>query len=62
MRATVQVNGRRVRLLAGARLTAPVNLRGLPAGRYTVKIVATTASGRVIQGTRRYRTCARKRT
>ena len=62
VRATVQVNGRRVRLLAGARLTAPVNLRGLPAGRYTVKIVATTASGRVIQGTRRYRTCARKRT
>ena len=48
-------------MLAGARLTAPVNLRGLPAGRYAVKIVATTASGRVIQGTRRYRTCARKR-
>jgi hypothetical protein len=62
VRATVHVNGRRVRLLAGARLTAPVNLRGLPTGRYTVKIVATTASGRVIQGTRRYRTCARKRT
>ena len=62
VRATVQVDGRRVRLLVGARLSAPVNLRGLPTGRYTVKIVATTASGRVIQGTRRYRTCARKRT
>jgi len=60
VRATVQVNGRQVRVLSGARLTAPVNLRGLPKGRYTVKIVATTASGRVIQGTRRYRTCARK--
>jgi hypothetical protein len=61
VRATVQVNGRQVRVLAGTRLTAPVNLRGLPTGRYAVKIVATTASGRVIQGTRRYRTCARKR-
>ena len=48
-------------MLAGTRLTAPVNLRGLPTGRYAVKIVATTASGRVIQGTRHYRTCARKR-
>jgi hypothetical protein len=62
VRATVQVNGRQVRVLAGTRLTAPVNLQGLPTGRYTVKIVAKTASGRVIQGTRRYRTCARKRT
>jgi hypothetical protein len=62
VRAIVQVNGRQVRVLAGRRLTAPVNLRGLPTGRYTVKIVAKTASGRVIQGTRRYRTCARKRT
>jgi hypothetical protein len=61
VRATVHVNDLQVRVLAGARLTAPVNLRGLPRGRYTVKIVATTASGRVIRGTRKYRTCARKR-
>ena len=61
VRATVQVNGRQVRVLAGTRLSAPVNLRGLPTGRYAVEIVATTASGRVIQGTRHYRTCARKR-
>ena len=54
VRATVQVNGKQVRVLAGTRLTAPVNLRGLPTGRYAVKIVATTASGRVIQGTRHY--------
>ncbi len=62
VRATVHVNGKRKKVLAGARLTAPVDLRGLPKGRYTVKIAATTTSGRVIQGTRRYRTCAPKRT
>jgi hypothetical protein len=61
VRATVHVNGRRVKVVVGARLTAPVDLRRLPRGRYTVKIVATTASGRVIQGNRRYRTCAPKR-
>jgi len=46
-----------VRVVVGRRLTAPVDLRNLPRGRYTVKIAATTASGRVVQGTRRYRTC-----
>jgi hypothetical protein len=61
VRATVDVNRRRVKVLAGARLTAPVDLRGLPKGRYTVKIVATTASGRVIRGSRKYRTCVSKR-
>jgi len=55
--AIVNVNGRRVRVVKGRRLTAPVDLRNLPRGRYAVKIVATTATGRVLQGTRRYRTC-----
>ncbi len=61
VRATVAVNGKQVKVIVGVRLRAPVNLRGLPKGRYVVKIVATTASGRAIQGTRRYRTCAPKR-
>jgi hypothetical protein len=55
--AIVNLNGRRVRVVKGKRLTAPVDLRNLPRGRYAVKIVATTATGRVLQGTRRYRTC-----
>jgi len=59
--ATVFVNGRRVRVAEGAQLTAGVDLRGLPKGRYTVKIVAKTVLGRTIQGTRRYRTCAPRR-
>ena len=61
VRATVSMNGKRVRVVVGTRLTAPVDLRNLPKGRYTVKIVATTASSRVVQGTRKYRTCVPKR-
>jgi len=59
--AAVAVNGRRVAVRRGARLTAPVDLRGLPRGRFTVRISALTADGRAIVGTRRYRTCAPKK-
>jgi hypothetical protein len=59
--ANVFVNGRRVATRSGARITAPVNLRGLPRGRYSVRITARTVLGRTITGTRRYRTCAPKR-
>ena len=59
--ATVYVNGKRVTVRRGARLTAPINLRGLPKGRYTVRITAKTVLGRTITGTRKYRTCAKKR-
>jgi hypothetical protein len=59
--ASVFVNGKRVGVVRGARLTAPVNLQGLPAGRFTVKIVVITETGEVIQGTRRYITCFRGR-
>jgi len=59
--AEVFVNGRSVEVRRGERLTAPINLRGLPRGRYTVKIVAKTVLGKTIQGKRRYRTCAQRR-
>jgi hypothetical protein len=60
--ARVFVNNKRVGpVRVGARLTAPVNLRDLPRGRYTVKITAKTVLGRTISGTRKYRTCAKKR-
>src|SRR4051812_9396427 len=36
--ATVKVNGRRVRVARGKRLTAPVDLRGLAAGKVAVEI------------------------
>jgi hypothetical protein len=59
--ARVYVNGHRVQVLRGRRLTAPVNLRGLPRGRFTVKVVAVTTTGRVLTETRRYLTCTPKR-
>jgi hypothetical protein len=59
--AEVFLNGKRIQVRTGERLTAPINLRGLPKGRYTVKIVAKTVLGDTIQGKRRYRTCATKR-
>ena len=58
--AFVWVNGKRVATRRGSRITAPINLRGLPKGRYAVKIRVVTSTGQVINGTRRYRTCAKK--
>ena len=43
------------------RSTAPVDLRGLPKGQFTVKVTMTTASGKTLVQTRRYKTCAPKR-
>jgi hypothetical protein len=59
--ASVYLNGKRIQVRKGKRLTAPINLKGLPKGRYTVKIVAKTVLGKTIQGKRKYRTCAKKR-
>jgi hypothetical protein len=41
---------------------AYVDLRGLVKGRYTVKIVVVATNGRVITGSRKYRTCTRRLT
>jgi hypothetical protein len=56
----VRVNGERVATRRGKRVTAPVNLRGLPKGRFKVRITITLVDGRTINGTRRYRTCTKK--
>jgi len=58
--ARVYVNGRRVRVLRGRRLRAVIDLRGLPAGRVRVRVVARTRHGRRVSETRRYRTCAKR--
>ena len=60
VRATVSVNGKRVKTLRGKRITAPVVLRGLPKGQFSVRITATTRKGRKLTGTRKYRTCTPK--
>jgi hypothetical protein len=59
--ARVLVNGRRVAVRRGARLTAPVDLRGLPKGRAVVTIRIKLADGRVLRGRRVYRPCATKK-
>lgn len=59
--AKVFVNGKLVRTIKRDRITAPVNLTGLPKGRYKVKITAKTVLGKTITGTRTYRTCTKKR-
>jgi hypothetical protein len=64
--ALVFVNGKRVRVLTRRvfrrnRKTANVNLRGLPRGTFRVRIVVLTTEGKTLRGTRKYRTCTKKR-
>jgi hypothetical protein len=55
-------NGKRLPVVfRNGRWRSVIDLRGLPRGRYTFKIVARTVRGRTIQGSRRYRTCGKKR-
>jgi hypothetical protein len=60
-RAKVFVNGKRVRVVRGKRrLRARVDLRGLPKGRFLVKIQAVTRAGKRLVEQRAYRTCTPK--
>ena len=60
--AKITLNRRSLRVVRrNGRLTSTVDLRGLPRGRYALKIVAKTVRGKTIQGTRRYRTCGKRR-
>jgi hypothetical protein len=59
--AVVTLNGKALPTVRGRRLTSGIVLKGLPKGRWTVKIVATTTDGRTISGKRKYRTCTKKR-
>ena len=61
LEARVLVNGKRVKVVRGARLTAPVDLRGFPRGRAVVTIRITLADGRVLRGRRVYHPCATKK-
>lgn len=48
------------RVLRGPPWGTIVDLRGLPKGRFAVKITALTTTGKTIRGTRNYRTCRGK--
>lgn len=55
--AVVRVNGKRVKVVRGKRLRAPVRLRGLPKGTFKVKITLRLRGGKRLSGTRTYHTC-----
>ncbi len=56
--ARVYVNGKRVKTFRSrGRVRARVDLRGLPRGRFTVRIVVRTNKGRTYVAKRRYKTC-----
>jgi PKD repeat protein len=59
--ATVTINGKSQPVIKGKRLRAQIDLRGLPKGRFTVRIVAKTDTGARLVATRRYRTCVGRR-
>ena len=57
----VTVNGRtklRLNGLKAKKVKATVSLKGLPAGKVTVKITAVTVEGRKAASKRTYKTCA----
>jgi hypothetical protein len=53
----VSAGGVRVPVRRGQRLTARIDLRGVPRGTVVVRITFRTHDGRLITGTRTYRTC-----
>jgi hypothetical protein len=64
--ALVFVNAKKVKVLTRnvfqkKRKVANVNLRGLPRGVFKVRIVVLTTEGTTLRGTRKYRTCTKKR-
>ncbi len=60
-RARVSLDGKPFRVVRGKRRRVPVDLTGLPRGRFSVKVVALTTRERTVRTTRRYRTCAPRR-
>jgi hypothetical protein len=64
--ALVFVNSKKVRVLKRRvfrrlRNVSNVDLRGLPRGTFTVRIVVLTTGGKTIKGKRKYRTCTKRR-
>jgi hypothetical protein len=58
VRATIYINGHRVRRVRGHRLTSLV-LRALPKGRFVVRIVTVTDRGNRVVSVRRYIGCTK---
>jgi hypothetical protein len=60
VQATVFVNKKQVGVIRGRQFSSGVDLRGLPAGTFSVKIIVITTTGQVITGTRTYHTCRKR--
>jgi hypothetical protein len=57
-RVAVRVRGKRVKLLRGRRVRRQFTVRRLPrSGRYRVRVVAMTSTGKRVVASRRYRAC-----
>ena len=59
--AVVFVNGKRAKTVRNISVKADVDLRGLPKGRFTVKVTLVLSNGKVLVSSRQYRTCVPKR-
>ncbi len=58
--AVISIDGHSKKTLTGRHLSAAINLRGLPAGTFTIEIVARTRKGHELTGKRVYHTCHSK--
>jgi uncharacterized repeat protein (TIGR01451 family) len=57
VKAVVYVRNKRVKIIRGKRLRAPVVLKGLPIGRFKVRVVSTLSNGKTATDIRTYHTC-----
>ena len=60
-KVSVRLNKKLIWVRRGKRLTAGSTCKGLPRGRFTLRVVATTASGRRSRRSRHYVTCVKSR-
>ena len=60
-KASVILRSKAIKTVKGKRVTAPMVLRGLPKGTFSLRSRAVTAEGKVLNGTRTYHTCAAKK-
>jgi hypothetical protein len=58
---SITIGKRRIKAVRqGSAFVASISLKGLPTGKFTVRIRATTYLGQHLSGSRTYHTCARK--
>jgi hypothetical protein len=59
--ATITINGKVKARVSGGKTRAPVDLRGLPKGKFKVTIATRASDGKTYTSTRTYRTCGLKK-